>query len=123
MQRIIRILRVALPIAFVAFVLLIALSWNRSGAMKDRAANEPITSSQRPKDKPQAESTSFEDTQTSGGRVVSHIVARRVVAFKSGWTTLEGVSLTLYRESGLTYELTCPVAQFNSETKEAEAQG
>lgn len=123
MERIIKVLRVALPIAFVAFVLLIALSWNRGKTLKDRAANEPVTSTQRPQDKPQAESTAFEDTQTVGGRVVSHIAAKRVVAFKSGWNTLEGVSLTLYRENGLTYELSCPQAQFNSETKEAEAKG
>ncbi len=123
MERTIKILRVALPIAFVAFVLLIAFSWKRGRAVKDHAANEPVTSTQRPQDKPQAESTAFEDTQTSGGRVVSHIVARRVVAFKSGWNTLEGVTLTLYRESGLTYELSCPEAQFNSETKETEARG
>ncbi|HSP34692.1 MAG TPA: LptA/OstA family protein, partial [Thermoanaerobaculia bacterium] len=36
---------------------------------------------------------------------------------------LENVRLTLYRQNGLTYELTCPNAEFNSETKEANAKG
>ncbi|HEY3053153.1 MAG TPA: LPS export ABC transporter periplasmic protein LptC [Thermoanaerobaculia bacterium] len=122
MQRTIRILRVALPIAFVAFVLLIALSWNRNRVKKEKSVSEPIATT-RTGDKPQAESKGFEDTQTIGGRVVSHIVAKRVVAYKSSWNTLEDVHLTLYRQSGLTYELSCPQAQFNGETKEADAQG
>ena len=31
--------------------------------------------------------------------------------------------LTIYRPTGLTYELVCPQAQFNSNTKEADAKG
>jgi lipopolysaccharide transport protein LptA len=46
-----------------------------------------------------------------------------VVSFKSGWATLEGVTLTLYRENGLTYVISCPSAEFNSATKAAEAKG
>src|SRR6266540_1796823 len=122
MQRTIRVLRVALPIAFVAFILLIALSWNRNRVRKEKNVIEPIAAT-RTGDKPQAESKGFEDTQTIGGRVVSHIVAKRVVAYKSAWNTLEDVRLTLYRQTGLTYELSCPQAEFNSETKEAEAKG
>jgi lipopolysaccharide transport protein LptA len=45
------------------------------------------------------------------------------VAFQSGWNTLEHVQITIYRPTGLTYELVCPQAQFNSETKEADAKG
>jgi hypothetical protein len=63
MQRTIRILRIALPIAFVAFVLLIALSWNRNRVKKEKNVIEPIAAT-RTGDKPQAESKGFEDTQT-----------------------------------------------------------
>lgn len=123
MQRTIRALRIALPIVFLAFVVLIVLSWNKSATPGRRKPAEPVTSTVRPGDQPGAESTAFEDVQTIGGRVVSRISAMRVVAFKSGWTTLEGVKLTLYRANGLTYELSCPQAQFNAETKEADAKG
>ncbi len=123
MQRTIRILRVTLPIAFFGFVLLIAVSWNRARIQKDRSITQPVTSKIRPVDKPQIESKTFEDTQTVAGRVASHIRATRVVAFQSGWNTLENVQLTIFRPTGLTYELVCPEAQFNSETKEADAKG
>lgn len=122
MQRTIRVLRIALPIAFVAFIVLIVVKWNSAGRRTPKP-NEPVTSTQRPEDKPLAASTAFEDVQTIGGRVVSRISAARVVAFESGWSTLEGVKLTIYRENGLTYELSCPSAQFNTQTKEAEAKG
>ncbi len=123
MQRTIRILRVALPIAFFGFILLIAVSWNRPRGHKERTTNEPVTSTIRPVDKPQIESKTFEDTQTIAGRIAARIRAKRVVAFQSGWNTLENVQLTIYRPTGLTYELVCPQAQFNSETKEADAKG
>ncbi len=123
MQRTIRILRVALPVLFIGFVLLIALSWNRARTQKEGSANEPVTSTIRPVDKPQIESKTFEDTQTIAGRVAAHIRAKRVVAFQSGWNTLEGVQLTIFRPNGLTYNLVCPEAQFNSDTKEADAKG
>ncbi len=123
MQRTIRALRIALPVAFFGFILLIALSWNRARIGRDKGANEPVTSTIRPVDKPSIESKTFEDTQTIAGRVASHIRATRVVAFQSGWNTLEDVQLTIYRPTGLTYELRCPTAQFNSETKEADAKG
>jgi lipopolysaccharide export system protein LptA len=122
MQRTIRILRIALPIAFVVFILIIVLSWNRAKIGTEKKAGEPVVTT-RSKDRAIAESKGFEDTQTIGGRVVSHIVARRVVALKSAWNTLEDVRLTLYRQNGLSYELTCPQAEFNSETKEADAKG
>lgn len=123
MQRTVRILRYALPVVFLGFLLLLVFSWDRSGGRKEKAASEPVTSTQRPDDRPQAESRAFEDVQTIGGRVVSRISAERVVAFESGWTTLEKATLTLYRENGLTYVVSCPQAQFNSQTKEAEAKG
>lgn len=123
MQRTVKVLRIALPVVFLAFIALLALSWNRSATRRVKSPNEPVTSTQRPTDQPLAESKAFEDTQTIGGRVVSRISADRVVAFKSGWTTLEGVHLTIYRPNNLTYELVCPQAQYNSVTKEADAKG
>src|SRR5688572_579635 len=123
MQRTVRALRIALPIAFLAFVAVLYVNWDRSRSPKKRTTAEPVTSTQRPQDDPQAEARAFRDVQTIGGRVVSEIVAERVVSFKSGWTTLEGVTLTLYRDNGLTYVISCPSAEFNSATKEAEAKG
>jgi LPS export ABC transporter protein LptC/lipopolysaccharide transport protein LptA len=122
MQRTIKILRLALPIAFVAFVLVIVFSWNRTRGARDRSGAEPVVVTRRG-DKPQVESKVFEDTQTIGGRVVSRIRAARVVAYSSNWNTLEDVHLTIFRPNGLTYELVCPQAQFNSQTKEADANG
>jgi lipopolysaccharide transport protein LptA len=123
MQRMLRVLRVALPIAILAFVGYIALNFTARTRRHGSVPAQPITSTQRPHEKGEIESTAFEDVQTIGGRVVSRISATRVVAFESGWTTLEGVKMTLYRENGLTYELGCPQAQFNAQTKEAEAKG
>ncbi len=123
MQRTVRALRIALPILFIAFIVVLYVSWDVSRSPKKRIPPEAVTSTQRPEDDPQAEARAFRDVQTIGGRVVSEIVAERVVSFKSGWTTLEGVTLTLYRENGLTYVISCPSAEFNSATKEAEAKG
>ena len=122
-QRTIRVLRIALPIAFIAFVALIALNWRRTHSAGPDKQNEPVTSTIRKGDKPQLESKAFEDTQTIAGRVVMRIRATRAVAFQSGWNTLEGVEMTIFRPTGLTYELKCPQAQFNSSTKEADAKG
>jgi lipopolysaccharide export system protein LptA len=122
-QRTIRILRVALPLVFIGFVLVIALSWHRGKPKRDKAGTIPVTSTIRPVDKPAIVSTTFEDTQTINGRLASHIRAERVVAFQSGWNTLENVQMTIYRPAGLTYELVCPQAQFNSNTKESDAKG
>ena len=123
MQKTIRVLRIALPIAFVAFVLIIAVSWRRAIIGKDPAGAVPVKNTLRPTDQPRGEAIAFKDTQTIGGRVVSEIIAERVVPFVSGWTTLEGVRITIYRPTGLTYQITCPTAQFNSLTKEADAKG
>src|SRR6476659_10100721 len=103
MQRAIRILRVVLPIAFVLFVLIVVLSWNRAKIGREKIAPEPVPSSRAKNDKAILTSKGFEDTQTIGGRVVSHIVATRVIAYKSSWNTLEEVRLTLYRQNGLSY--------------------
>ncbi len=123
MQRTIRVLRVALPILFIAFIVLIAIFWRHGKPRRDKSTTQPVTSTQRPTDRPQVESKKFEDTQTIAGRVAAHIVAERVVAFQSGWNTLENVQLTIFRPTGMTYVLVCPQAQFNSDTKEADAKG
>ncbi len=123
MQRTVRALRIALPIAILGFILLIVFSWTATKTRRGAVQSEPVTSTQRPEDRPLVEGKSFEDVQTIGGRVVSRIRANRVVSFESGWTTLEGVELTLFRQNGLTYEVRCPLAQFNTTTKEADAKG
>ena len=121
MQRIIRILKVALPFAFFGFLLLLVLSFNRS-KVRDKPASEPVATS-RPGETPRVESKIFDDTQTIAGKLAMHIHAKRVVAYNSGWNTLEEVQLTVYRPAGLTYNIICPNAQFNSQTKEAELKG
>ncbi|HEY0140567.1 MAG TPA: LPS export ABC transporter periplasmic protein LptC [Thermoanaerobaculia bacterium] len=122
MQRSIRILRLALPVVILAFIGLIVFSWTKRVA-KPRTAGIEAVAGSRGNEKPLLESKQFEDTQTIGGRVVSRIRATRVVAYDSNWSTLEGVELTIYRANGLTYELSCPQAQFNSVTKQADAKG
>jgi lipopolysaccharide transport protein LptA/LPS export ABC transporter protein LptC len=123
MQRTVRILRIALPILIVAFIAVLVLSWNRNTTARARQESGPVTSTQRPEDKGIVEGMAFEDVQTIGGRVVSRIRAKRVVSFESGWSTLEEAYLTIYRANGLTYEVSCPQAQFHAETKEADAKG
>jgi lipopolysaccharide transport protein LptA/LPS export ABC transporter protein LptC len=123
MERTVKTLRIALPILFIGFIGVLVFSFNRAKTSRDKSVNQPVTSTQRPGDRPQIESKTFDDTQTLAGRVVSHIRAERAVAFASGWNTLEKVQLTIYRANGLTYELSCPEAQFNSKTKEAEVRG
>lgn len=122
MQRTVRVLRIALPILFLGFLAVVIANW-RASVARVRDPVGPVTSTQRPLDTASIEGKAFRDVQTIGGRKVSEIVAARVVAFESGWTTLEGVTLTLYRANGLTYVIACPDAQFNSQTKEAEAKG
>ncbi|MGZ7078918.1 MAG: LptA/OstA family protein, partial [Thermoanaerobaculia bacterium] len=125
MQQTIRTLRIVLPILFLAFLAIIVLSWRRAGPRtRDHGTVEPVVGIRKgPKEKPQIESKEFEDTQTVGGRVVSYIHAHRVVNYSSNWNTLETVELKIYRLNGLTYELSCPSAEYNSVTKEANAKG
>jgi lipopolysaccharide export system protein LptA len=121
MQKSVRILRIALPILFVGFILFIVLNWKRSG-LKATANNDgPVVGVRKERVNVAAEG--FEDTQSIGGRVVAHIRAKRVIAYASNWNTLEEVEMTIFRPNGLTYRLLCPSAQFNSITKEADAKG
>ena len=80
MQRTIRILRVALPLVFIAFIAVIAVNWRRGKPHKDKGGTVPVTSTIRPTDTAAIESKTFEDTQTVNGRVASRIRAQRVVA-------------------------------------------
>ena len=122
MQRTVRALRIALPILFFAFIALIVVNWRKNNAKVDKASSQPVKIT-REGEKAQGEAKGFEDTQTVGGRVVSRIRAKRLVTYTSSWNTLEDVEMTIYRPNGLTYDLICPQAQFNSETKHADAKG
>jgi lipopolysaccharide export system protein LptA len=122
MQRTVRALRIALPILFFLFLGVLVFNWRHNKPARDKVASEPVVVT-RTGEKAQAEFKGFEDTQTIGGRLVSRIRARRAVAYTSNWNTLEDVALTIYRPNGLTYDLVCPQAQFNSATKHADAKG
>lgn len=121
MQKSIRILRIALPILFVGFIVFIVFNWKRSG-LKATAANDgPVVGTRTERAK--IEAKGFEDTQSVGGKVVAHIKATRLISYEGDWNTLEDVEMTIFRPRGLTYRLLCPNAQFNSVTKEADAKG
>jgi lipopolysaccharide transport protein LptA len=122
MQKTVRILRVILPVLFVAFLVLIALSYTAT-VRRSAGGVGQTERSVRKGDRPALVSYTFEDTQTVGGRVVSRIRARRTTGFESGWYALEETHLTIYRKEGGTYELMAPLAQFHSQTKEAEISG
>ncbi|MEO8216035.1 MAG: LPS export ABC transporter periplasmic protein LptC [Acidobacteriota bacterium] len=123
MQNGIRLLRLTLPVLFVAFLVILGLSYT-SNRRDDRSGDAsravpPVRSN----DKAQLVSYNFEDTQTIGGRVVSRIKAKQTVGFVSGWYELKDVVLTVYRESGTVYELAAPQAQFQVKSKEASLAG
>ncbi len=122
MQRTVKALRIALPILFFAFLAVIVANFRKNNAKPDKTTSIPVKGP-RPNEKIFGEAKGFEDTQTIGGRVVSRIRAKRLVSYTSSWNTLEDVELTIYRPNGLTYDLICPSAQFNSETKHADAKG
>jgi lipopolysaccharide export system protein LptA len=122
MQKTVRILRIVLPILFLGFVALIAVSYTATSrrAPSGMGAGER---SVRQGDRPALVSYTFEDTQSIGGRIVSRIRARRTTGFRSGWYALEDAHLTVYRKEGGTYELVAPLAQFNAQSKHAEISG
>jgi lipopolysaccharide transport protein LptA len=122
MHPVVRILRVALPILFVGFIALIVVSYTRAQFAQRKSDPEPVNHI-RPDDRPSLVMEAFEDTHSIGGRLVSRIRASRTIGFVSGWYALESIELTLYSESGVQYSVTAGQAQFNPETKEAEAVG
>ncbi|MFA6955482.1 MAG: LptA/OstA family protein [Thermoanaerobaculia bacterium] len=124
MNPIVKWLRILLPIAFVAFIGLIVASY--SGGKTDRSgsiADERDLAPREADDTPSLVMKTFEDTHSLGGRMISRIRATRTMGFKSGWYTLEGIELTLFAEGGVEYAIKADKAQFNPETKEAEALG
>lgn len=124
MNPVVKWLRILLPIAFVGFIGLIVFSYSRSKL--DRTASVGDIRDLEPRegdDTPSLVMKTFEDTHSLGGRMISRIRATRTTGFKSGWYTLEGVDLTLFGEGGVQYSITAEKAQFNPETKEAEAIG
>jgi len=122
MHPLVRILRIALPIAFVGFVILIAVSFSRA-QFPQRKDDPPPSIDIRPEDNPSLVMDAFEDTHSIGGRVISRIRATRTIGFESGWFALESVELALFSQNGVQYTVTAGQAQFNPETKEAEAIG
>jgi len=124
MNQVVKWLRILLPVAFVGFIGLIVFSYSR--AKLDRSAtlaDDPDLSPREGDDTPSLVMKTFEDTHSLGGKMISRIRATRTTGFKSGWYTLEGVDLTLFGEGGVQYSITAEKAQFNPETKEAEAIG
>lgn len=124
MNPVIKWLRILLPVAFVGFIGLIVFSYSR--AKLDRTAAVSDDRDLEPRegdDTPSLVMKTFEDTHSLGGKMISRIRATRTTGFKSGWYTLEGVDLTLFGEGGVQYSITAQKAQFNPETKEAEAIG
>lgn len=115
----VRTLKIVLPIAFIAFVAIIAVSFSASKAQK-RAETEVPRDLRRP-EQPQRIGDQFEGIQTLGGRTVLRIRADRTVGFESGWYTLEGVHLTVYRAGGQPYDVQAAQAQIHADTKELEA--
>jgi len=121
MHRLVKALRLIIPILLLVFIAVVVASYTRRPRIEKKA--EPFHSPTRKGDKPLLVATTFEDTQSIGGRIVSRIRARRTVGFASGFYTLEGVELTIFRADGQTYQLVCPQAQFQPKTKAAEAIG
>src|SRR5437660_12924343 len=105
MKKSLRILRIALPILFFGFLLLIGVSGKRTKMSRDRTTSEPVVQT-RP-EPARIESKEFDDTQTVSGRVVAHIHAKRMVSYASNWNTLENVEMTIFRPNGLSYQLLC----------------
>ena len=122
MQRAVKVLRIALPLAFVGFLLLVVFSFS-SHRQKAAPARRVDVFDARAGDRPQVVAYAFDDTQSIGGRVVSRVRATRTVGFKSGWYTLQDVHLTVYREDGTTYEMVAPSAEFQPQTREASLAG
>jgi len=123
MNPVVKWLRILLPIVFVAFIVLIVVSYRHTRFDPDRdATSEGDLPPREGDDTPSLVMKTFEDTHSLGGKMISRIRATRTTGFKSGWYTLEGIDLTLFGE-GVQYAITADKAQFNPETKEAEAIG
>lgn len=118
----IRIIRNIVLALLIGFILLIGLCYT-STSRRGRPTGETIKTETRANDRTQLVAEMFEDVQTLAGKVVSRIRAKRTIGYKSGWYTLQDVQLTIYRQDGKTWELFCPRAEFNQQTKEARVLG
>jgi lipopolysaccharide transport protein LptA len=120
----VKFLRIALPIAFLAFVIIIVISFTGRPRRVQQRQGEAVNIAPRTStDKAKLVADAFEDTQTIGGRVTLKISAKKFIGFVSGWNRLEDVHLTVYRANGQSYDISSAVAQVNATTKEAEASG
>lgn len=118
----VRVLRVALPIAFFAFIALLFASYRSNVRDENRPQTVIPKDLKRPED-PALIARMFEDVQTIAGRVALKISADRTVAFESGWYTLEGVKFTMFQRDGRAFTVVAPQAQVNAKTREADIKG
>lgn len=123
MSPVVRFLRIALPIAFVAFVIVIIASFTGGRPKSKTVSKAPVIAPRKGEDKPKLIADAFCDTQSLAGRVTMKICAKRVIGFQSGWHRLEDVHLTVFRNNGQSYDISSTEAEVNAETKEAEARG
>jgi len=121
-QRTIRILRVALPLVFIARSGHRAY-WRRATA-QDKSGAAPVTI-----DDPSQRQAGilFDDLRGHGrpstGVWLSHPGPARGRLPVGMETRFENVQMTIYRPTGLTYDLVCPQAQFKGNTKRSRRQG
>ncbi len=65
----------------------------------------------------------FEHTESLAGKPVFELRASETLGLVSGWYSLEGVTLKLFRKGGGTAVLRCDRARFNAKTRAAELDG
>ena len=123
MQRTVRILRVALPVVFVAFVARDRFNWRArqtaQGQGRRRAGD--VTADRREAAGRSRRGSRTRRRSTAGWSRASGRGAWS--PYSRAGTRSRTCTMTIYRPNGLTYELVCPQAQFNSQTKEADAKG
>ena len=123
MQRTVRILKVALPILFVGFIVIIVRSFGQQRGPAQQVERGPghlHAAAQRQRHRRGDGVRRGADDRRPGG--LPHAREARGPA-RIGLDDAGEAYLTIYRSNGLTYEVVCPEAQFHSETKEAEAKG
>ena len=123
MHKTVQTLRLVLPIAFLVFLIVLIFNYT-SRELEDQEPSAPIDAvSPIGEDPARVIAYEFDDTHSIGGRVLSRILAEKTVGFESGWYTLEGVQLDIYRKDGSTYSVSSPSARFKPDSKEAQASG
>ena len=61
----------------------------------------------------------FQYRESDAGRIVFELSSARTLGFSSGWHEIQGVRLQLYDEGEPTAVLTCDVASFNRQSRDA----